>query len=66
MPRVIRRAAALRDLVHHFAYLAEHAGLATADRFLDAAARTFADLAAMPSIGAPGIVRQGRLAGARL
>jgi hypothetical protein len=35
MPRVIRRATALRDLAHHFAYLATQAGLATADRFLE-------------------------------
>ena len=65
MPRVIRRAAALRDLARHFAYLAAQAGLATADRFLQAAERTFADLAAMPSMGAPGKVRQGQFAGAR-
>jgi len=66
MPRIIRRAAALRDLTHHFAYLAEQAGPATADRFLQAAERTFADLAAMPSLGTPDKVRQGRFAGVRL
>jgi toxin ParE1/3/4 len=66
MPRVIRRAAALRDLAHHFAYLATQAGLATADRFLEAAGHTFADLADMPLMGTPGKVRQGKFAGVRL
>ena len=34
MPRVTQRAAARRDLVEHFVYLAENAGLNTAERFL--------------------------------
>jgi len=31
MPRVYRRAAARRDLIEHYVYLAEHAGEPTAD-----------------------------------
>ncbi len=66
MPRIIRRPAALRDLTRHFAYLTEHAGQATAERFLQAAERTFGDLATTPLLGTPDKVRQGRFAGVRL
>jgi len=66
MPRTLGRPAAIRDLTHHFASLAEHAGRATAERFLQAADRTFGDLAATPLIGAPDKVRQERFAGVRL
>ncbi|MGD1103948.1 MAG: hypothetical protein ABSA59_18005 [Terriglobia bacterium] len=34
MGQVHKHAAAKRDLVEHFVYLAENAGLETADRFL--------------------------------
>ncbi len=34
MGKVHKHAAAKRDLVDHFVYLAENAGLETADRFL--------------------------------
>ena len=51
MPKVYQRAAARRDLVEHFVYLAENAGLDTADRFLTNAENTFNDLAAHPMIG---------------
>ena len=66
MPRIIRRPAAIRDLTRHFAYLVEHAGQATAERFLEAAERTFGDLAATPLIGTPDKVREGPFAGVRL
>ena len=41
MPIVRQREAARRDLVEHFVYLAENAGLDTADRFLSNAEATF-------------------------
>lgn len=53
MPNVRQRAAARRDLVEHFVYLAENAGLDTAERFLANAEATFNDLAGQPMIGAP-------------
>ncbi len=48
MPPVTKRAAARRDLVEHFVYLAENAGLDVADRFLSRAEASFADLARDP------------------
>ncbi len=51
MPKVYQRAAARRDLVEHFVYLAENAGLDTADRFLTDAENTFNELASHPMIG---------------
>ena len=41
MPIVRQREAARRDLVEHFVYLAENAGLDVADRFLSNAEATF-------------------------
>ena len=46
MPVVSKREAARRDLVEHFVYLAENAGLDVADRFLTNAESSFADLRA--------------------
>ena len=66
MARIIRRPAARRDIVHYFAYLVEHVGLETARRFQQAVEQTYDDLAEMPSMGAPGKVRQGQFAGVRL
>ena len=51
MPTVRQRAAARRDLIDHFVYLGEKAGLVTADRFIAKAEVTFNDLAAQPLIG---------------
>jgi toxin ParE1/3/4 len=65
MARVYRRAAARRDLIEHHVYLAETAGEATAERFLDGARTSFEDLAAEPSMGAPVILRSPVLAGMR-
>jgi toxin ParE1/3/4 len=53
MPRVTKREAARRDLVEHFVYLAENAGVDVAERFLSSAEASFADLARQPMIGAP-------------
>ena len=53
MPTVYRHAAARRDLVEQFVYLAEEAGLDTAERFLACAEASFYDLACQPMIGAP-------------
>lgn len=40
--------AARRDLVEHFVYLAENAGIDTAQRFLANAENTFSDLHGSP------------------
>jgi toxin ParE1/3/4 len=45
MPCVYRSAAARRDLVEHYVYLAEQSGESTAERFFTNAERTFCDLA---------------------
>jgi toxin ParE1/3/4 len=65
MPKVYQRAAARRDLVEHFVYLAENAGLHTAERFLTNAEASFNDLAGQPIIGAPLTLRHPDLAGMR-
>ena len=51
MPRATLQPTARRDIKRHFVYLAEHAGLPVAERFLTALDLTFADLARMPEIG---------------
>ena len=48
MPRVFKRAAARRDLVEHYVYLAENAGEAIADRFLACAEASFVSLSEPP------------------
>jgi plasmid stabilization system protein ParE len=53
MPVVRKRATAHRDLIEHFDHLEEHAGLATAERFLDQAEASFADLDRQRRMGAP-------------
>ena len=65
MGKVYRRAAAKRDLVEHFVYLAENAGMDIADRFLANAEASFADLAKHPMIGAPISLHAPELAGLR-
>ncbi len=52
MPIVTKREAARRDLVEHFVYLAEKAGLDVAEHFLRGAEASFAELARQPQIGA--------------
>ena len=65
MPVVRQREAARRDLVEHFVYLAENAGLDVADRFLSNAEATFGDLAQQPMIGAPLTLKRPELANLR-
>ncbi len=65
MPKVYQSAAARRDLVEHFVYLAEHAGVDTAERFLAKAAASFNELADQPMIGAPLTLGHLELAGLR-
>ncbi len=65
MPQVTKRTAARRDLVEHFVYLAENAGVDVAERFLTNAEASFADLARQPIMGAPLTLRHPDLAGIR-
>lgn len=51
MATVTKRAAAERDLIEHFVYLAEHASVQIADRFLKQAELTFNDLSLKPLMG---------------
>lgn len=51
--RVVRRPAAKRDLTGHFVYIGEEAGLGAAERFMDAARRSFERLRKTPAIGSP-------------
>src|SRR5437879_768343 len=65
MPRIVRRAAAKRDLVLQFAWLAGQAGVDVARRFLRAAERSFRDLAEMPAMG-PVKMNEGKFRGVRM
>ena len=65
MPAVQIREAARRDLVDHFVYLAENAGLEVAERFLERAESSFGDLAGQPLMGAPLTLKHADLAGLR-
>lgn len=65
MAKVYQRAAARRDLIEHFVYLAEHAGLDTAERFLANAEASFSDLAGQPMIGGLLTLRHPELAAMR-
>jgi toxin ParE1/3/4 len=65
MPKVYQRAAARRDLVGHFIYLAENVSLEIAGRFLTNAEASFNDLAGQPMIGSPLTLRHPELAGLR-
>ncbi|MDF0666530.1 MAG: type II toxin-antitoxin system RelE/ParE family toxin [Nitrospira sp.] len=65
MPTVYRHAAAKRDLAEQFVYLAEEAGLDTAERFLASAEASFNDLVRHPMIGSPLALRHPDLAAMR-
>ena len=65
MAKVFQHEAARRDLIEHFVYLAENAGLDTADRFLANADASFRDLAGQPMMGALLALRRPELAGLR-
>ncbi len=47
MAQVHKHAAAQRDLVEHFVYLAENASLDTAERFMHQVEESFSDLGKM-------------------
>jgi toxin ParE1/3/4 len=49
----------------HFVYLAEEAGIETADTFLACAEQTVEELAQMPMMGTPVVSRRAELAGVR-
>lgn len=63
--RVHKRAAAKRDLVQHYVYLAENAGLETAERFLRRAEESFSDLARHPAMGVQLALHRAEMAGMR-
>ena len=65
MPTVTLREAARRDLVEHYVYLAENAGLEVAERFLTNAAASFNDLALQPDMGGPLTLKPRDLANVR-
>lgn len=65
MPQVYLHAAARGDLVEHFVYLSENAGLDTAERFLNRVEASFEDLALQPRMGAPLRLRPPELSGLR-
>ncbi|CAN5479373.1 type II toxin-antitoxin system RelE/ParE family toxin [soil metagenome] len=64
-PRITVREAARRDLVEHFVYLVENAGLRVAERFLTHAEASFHDLSRHPTMGAPLPLQHPDLAGIR-
>ena len=65
MAQVHKRAAAKRDLIEHFVYLVENAGMETAERFLVEADGSFQDLAVHPSMGIALTLHRPELAGMR-
>ncbi len=65
MPTVHKREAAARDLIELFVYLAENAGLDTAERFLVQAEASFTALSRQPRMGAPLTLRHPELANIR-
>jgi toxin ParE1/3/4 len=65
MPTIHQHAAAARDLVDHFVYLAENASLDTAERSLTRAEASFDELALQPLMGAPLALERPELAGLR-
>jgi toxin ParE1/3/4 len=60
-----KRASAKRDLVEHYIYLAEHAGIESAERFLLNADQSFHDLSLHQKMGIALALRSPRLAGMR-
>ena len=63
MAAVFRRAAARRDLIEHYVYLAENASEDVADRFLAHAEASFTGLSEYPEMGAPLALRHPEPAG---
>lgn len=62
MAVIRQRVSARRDLVEHFVYLAENAGIDVAERFLNSAEGTFDFLAQQPMLGAPLALKRPELA----
>lgn len=60
-----QRPAARRDIVQHYVYLAENAGQAVADRFLNRLEAALALLSGKPGLGAPLQLRPPELQGLR-
>jgi toxin ParE1/3/4 len=65
MQTVYKRAAARRDLVGHYVYLAEEGGQELADRFLRQVEETFFKLSSQPQMGSPLASVRPELAGIR-
>ena len=65
MATVDKRASARRDLVEDYVYLAGHAGIETAERFLSSADESFSDLARHPGMGTALSLRDPKLTGLR-
>jgi toxin ParE1/3/4 len=65
MARVHKHVAAKRDLVEHYVYLAENAGLEIAERFLLQANESFSNLARHPALGVELALSRAELAGIR-
>lgn len=66
MATVYKRAGAKRDLVEDYVYLAGHAGIETAERFLSSADESFRDLARHPGMGTCACCMSHRTGGAFL
>jgi toxin ParE1/3/4 len=62
---VYKRPSAERDLIEHYVYLAEQAGMETAERFLANAGKSFEELSTHPGWGVALSLRSPKLAGLR-
>lgn len=65
MARVLKRAAAKRDLTDHFVFLGENASVDVARRFLHGANVSFQALAKMPELGVQRTFRSPRWSSVR-
>ncbi len=65
MVRIYKRTAAKRDLIQHFVYLADHAGIEIAEQFLIEVESSIANLASFPEMGSPTPSGRQQLAGLR-
>ena len=65
MLKLHKRPSAKRDLIAHYVYLTEQAGIETADRFLLSVEQSFADLLRRPGIGMVLALRRRELSGLR-
>src|ERR1700747_2021672 len=65
MARVLKREAAKRDLISHWLWYAENAGVEVADQFLNAAGKTLRLLSKQPESGTLFFVHKPELRGMR-